>query len=105
MCFRRKKFFPQYFLRTPPPPPCPSHFLTPLYQHLVPLPAVLLDAGVEVDQTDHAGLTALDYAMIRGAPNLALALQRHMNRPMQVSNRSCKVYLQSCVKCLFCFLI
>ena len=37
---------------------------------------MLVDAGAPVQRQDKAGLAPLDYALIRGAPNLAKAIQK-----------------------------
>ncbi len=41
---------------------------------------MLINAGAPLQQQDNAGLTPLDYALIRGAPKLAKAIQKLLGR-------------------------
>ena len=55
------------------------HLVSPLeygtYDN-VGLLKILYDSGAPIRTTDNAGLTPLDYSLIRGAPNLSEALQK-----------------------------
>ena len=59
---------------------------------------LLVDAGADINAKDKAGLAPLDYALIRGAPKLAKALQTLMEKPQD--KWVCGVWSVSFIMCV-----